>query len=94
MTKIIQGFSHLPYKERLKKLNLHSLEQQRMQGDLIKVFKWVKGINKDNISKVLVLKTVCVAVDTSRKKFSFRKEVGKTGLHKGLSTNGTNYLDL
>ena len=41
MTKIIQGIRN---KERLKHLNLLSLERRRIRGDLTKVFKWVKGL--------------------------------------------------
>ena len=42
MTKMIQGIRNLTYKERLKSLNLHSLERCRIRGDLIEVYKWVK----------------------------------------------------
>ena len=44
---------NLPYKDRVKRLNLHSLERRRARGDITIVFKWVKGINKDNIDQVL-----------------------------------------
>ena len=47
MTKMIQGLRYLPYKNRLKRLNFHSLERRR--GVLI----WVNGINKGNIDQVL-----------------------------------------
>ena len=53
MTKMIQGLRNLPYKDRLKRLNLHSLERRRARGDMIEVFKWVKGINKGNIDQVI-----------------------------------------
>ena len=46
MTKMIQGLRNLPYKDRLKRLNLHSLERRRARGYMIEVFKWVQGINK------------------------------------------------
>ena len=52
MTKIIQGLRNLSYKDRLKSLNLHFLER-RARGDMIEVFKWIKGINKRNIDQVL-----------------------------------------
>ena len=41
MTEMIQGIRSLPYKDRLKNLNLHSLERPRVRNDLIKVFKRV-----------------------------------------------------
>lgn len=48
-----QNIRNLPYEERLRNLKLHSLERRRVRGDLIETFKWVKGINKGDISKVL-----------------------------------------
>ena len=53
MTKMIQGLRNLPYRDRLKRLNLHSLERRRARGDMIEVYKWVKGINKGNIEQVI-----------------------------------------
>ncbi len=50
---MIQGLMNLPYQDRLKHLNLYALERRRVRGDLIEVFKWVKGYNKGDISKVL-----------------------------------------
>ena len=38
-TKQIPGISHLPYNERLKKLNLPTLSFRRARGDMIQVFK-------------------------------------------------------
>ena len=34
-------------------LHFHSLERRRARGDMIEVFKWVTGINKENIDQVL-----------------------------------------
>ena len=42
-TKIIPGLHHLPYEERLMRLNLTSLETRRIRGDMIEVFKIIKG---------------------------------------------------
>ena len=53
MTKIFQGIRNLTYKDRLKHLNLHSLERRRLRGDLIEVFQWVKSFNKRDINVVL-----------------------------------------
>ena len=52
MTKLINGLQNLPYHKRLSKLNLHSLEKRRLRGDLIEVFKWIKGYNQGNIGKM------------------------------------------
>ena len=51
MTKMIQGLRILPYKDRLKRFNLHSLERRTARGDMIEVFKWVKGIKVLKISR-------------------------------------------
>ena len=50
---MIHNIRTLYYEDRLKHLNLHSLERRRVRGDLIEAFKWVKGISKGDISKVL-----------------------------------------
>ena len=44
-TRMIPGFSKLPYSERLKRLGLWSLEERRNRADLIEVFKIVKGLS-------------------------------------------------
>ena len=38
-TKLIPVLRELPYEERLKKLNLTTLEMRRIRGDIIEVFK-------------------------------------------------------
>ena len=38
------SYSNLPYKERLKELKLTTLEDRRIRGDLIEVFKIVNGL--------------------------------------------------
>ena len=52
---MIEGIRNLSYERRLKLLKLHSLERRRVRGDLIKVFKWVKGFNKGDVGKVLTI---------------------------------------
>ena len=46
-TRIIPGLKGMSYVDRLKELNLFSLEQRRLRGDLIQTFKILKGI--DNV---------------------------------------------
>jgi hypothetical protein len=54
-TKMIDGLRQLPYQDRLRKLNLTSLEQRRIRGDLIQVCKIVNNIDKLNYEKFFKL---------------------------------------
>jgi hypothetical protein len=47
-TKLIPNMQHMSYEERLKILNLTTLETRRLRGDLIEVFKMVKGMENIN----------------------------------------------
>ena len=42
-TKLIKCVTGLGYEEQLKKLSLFSFKYRRLRGDLIKVFKFIKG---------------------------------------------------
>ena len=45
-TKLVPGFQDVDYQERLRKLNLPSLEERRRRGDMIQLFKCVTGMDK------------------------------------------------
>ena len=44
--RMLPGLESLSYKERLNRLGLFSLERRRLRGDLIEVFKIMRGIDK------------------------------------------------
>ena len=70
---------NLPYEDRLKHLNLQSLERRGVGGDLIEAFKWVKGINKGDISQVLKFSEVNITRlnGFNLAKLTFRWEIGR-----------------
>ncbi len=79
MTKMIHSIRNLPYEERLKRLNLHSLERRRVRGDLIEVYKWMTGINKGDIGSILIVNQENRTRNNGFKldKFKFKREIGK-----------------
>ena len=56
-TKMVYGFNDLTYEQRLKRLNITTLETRRLRGDLIEVFKIVKGVDNVDFRKFFHLST-------------------------------------
>jgi len=54
-TKLVKGMKHKSYEERLKLLGITTLEKRRVRGDLIQVFRIVKGFDLVNIENFFEL---------------------------------------
>lgn len=54
-TKLIPSLRNKSYHERLRDLNLFSLEKRRLRGQLIECFKTLKGFNKVDASKLFTV---------------------------------------
>ena len=53
-TKMIPRIKNLSYEERLKKLGMFSLRRRRLRGDMIEVFKMIRGIDEVNLGKLFI----------------------------------------
>ena len=61
-TKMILGYKHYCYEDRLALCQLSTLEGMRLRGDLIQAFKLLKGLDQINYNNFFVLD-----VNTSRR---------------------------
>ncbi|XP_062906374.1 uncharacterized protein LOC134347835 [Mobula hypostoma] len=57
-TRMLPAFHLLSYRERLNKLGLYSLECRRLRGNLIEVFKIVRGIDRVDVDRLFPLRVV------------------------------------
>ena len=55
VTKMIPRLRNKPYEERLAALNLFSLPKRRLRGDLIQVFKIIKGLDNMAVDKYFTI---------------------------------------
>ena len=55
VTKMIPNLRNKSYEERLEELNLFTLSHRRLRGDLIQVFKIIKGIDNMDCSKYFTI---------------------------------------
>merc|ERR1712148_1375 len=59
-TKLINSCRNKTYEERLKNLDLFSLEKRRVRGQLIECFKILKGFNNLNPQLIFTLDNNCL----------------------------------
>ena len=52
-TKIVHHLRHLPYSQRLRKLNLFTMTYRRLRGDMIETFKMLHGVYNQEASPSL-----------------------------------------
>jgi hypothetical protein len=54
-TKLIENFHSLSYEQRLARLNLTTLETRRIRGDLIQLFKMMKGFDDIDYNEFFIV---------------------------------------
>jgi len=85
-TKTIRGLEHLSCEERLRELELFSLDKRRLQGDLIAAFQYLKGADKKD-GENLFSKGCCdrtVGSDSKLREGTFRLDIRKKFFTKGV----------
>ena len=55
-TKLVPSLRNLPYEERLKRLNLTTLEERRKRGNMIETFKIMRNFDKIDASNFFTLR--------------------------------------
>ncbi|CAM5166439.1 unnamed protein product [Eretmochelys imbricata] len=71
-TRMIRGMENLSYERRLKELGLFSLTKRRLRGDMIVLYKYIRGINTGEGEELFKLSTN-VDTRTNRYKLAIGK---------------------
>ena len=78
-TKLVNSLRKVPYADRLKHLNLLSMEDRRLRGDLIQTFKIINGLDKiDLINGINYAKSLSMNLRRSHNQRLVR-EINKRG---------------
>ena len=73
VTKMIASIKHLDYQQRLKELRMYTVERRFVRGDLIELFKIIKGLDKLSFDDFFILNNTCTRGHTHElKKQTFR----------------------
>ena len=77
-TKRVSGLNRLTYPERLRRLDLPSLEFRRARGDMVETFKIMKGMYDEATTKTLVTRnTNSITRNNDNKLFKHRCNTNK-----------------
>ena len=88
-TKLVKSIQHLQYPERLKQLNLPSLQFRRKRGDMIQVFKIINNIDRVNVHHFF--QTVDNRATRGHPHKLYKHHAKKDCRRNGPSTPGTAY---
>ena len=91
-TKMDYAYNDLTYEQRFRKLDITTLETRRPRGDLVEVFKIIKGFHKVNYLKFIHLPTTGLRGHTSSYlSLSLNATSESTPSHIGLLIAGIVY---
>ena len=76
---MVTGISHLSYEERLKELDMYSVERRYLRGDMIEVYKMCNGLDKVDLNNYFTLSQDHITRGHGKKlkKFSCRLDLRK-----------------